>query len=140
MDEKLNVISLNKTFSDDMTIGEIYEELKLFEAKNQNNSQKTIWRRKMELKELSEQLKNSITTKRINENEYQIQTKLFFSDETPYEIYLMQDKNGNRILTDKRRTLRYMDDFYELESEDVKSSIAEILDIYGVKIYQKHLF
>lgn len=88
----------------------------------------------MELKELSEQLKNSITTKRINENEYQIQTKLFFSDETPYEIYLMQDKNGNRILTDKRRTLRYMDDFYELESEDVKSSIAEILDLYGVKI------
>ena len=93
----------------------------------------------MELKELSEQLKNSITTKRINENEYQIQTKLFFSDETPYEIYLMQDKNGNRILTDKRRTLRYMDDFYELESEDVKSSIAEILDLYGVKIYQKAL-
>lgn len=93
----------------------------------------------MELKELSEQLKNSITTKRINENEYQIQTKLFFSDETPYEIYLMQDKNGNRILTDKRRTLRYMDDFYELESEDVKSSIAEILDLYGVKVYQKAL-
>ncbi len=31
--KKLNVISLNKTFSDDMTIGEIYEELKLFEAK-----------------------------------------------------------------------------------------------------------
>ena len=93
----------------------------------------------MELKELSEQHKNSITTKRINENEYQIQTKLFFSDETPYEIYLMQDKNGNRILTDKRRTLRYMDDFYELESEDVKSSIAEILDLYGVKIYQKAL-
>mgnify|MGYP004577722851 FL=1 len=48
----------------------------------------------MELKELSEQLKNSITTKRINENEYQIQTKLFFSDETPYEIYLMQDKTA----------------------------------------------
>lgn len=93
----------------------------------------------MELKELSEQLKNAITTKRINENEYQIQTKLFFSDETPYEIYLMQDKNGNRILTDKRRTLRYMDDFYELESEDVKSSIAEILDLYGVKVYQKAL-
>ena len=93
----------------------------------------------MELKELSEQLKNAITTKRINENEYQIQTKLFFSDETPYEIYLMQDKNGTRILTDKRRTLRYMDDFYELESEDVKSSIAEILDLYGVKVYQKAL-
>ena len=51
----------------------------------------------------------------------------------------MKDKNGNRILTDKRRTLRYMDDFYELESEDVKSSIAEILDLYGVKIYQKAL-
>lgn len=31
--KKLNVISLNKTFSDDLTIGEIYEELKLFEAK-----------------------------------------------------------------------------------------------------------
>lgn len=31
--KKLNVISLNKTFSDDLTIGEIYEELKRFEAK-----------------------------------------------------------------------------------------------------------
>lgn len=93
----------------------------------------------MELKELSEQIKNSITAKRINENEYQFQTNLFFSDDTPYEIYLMQDKNGNRILTDKRRTLRYMDDFFELESDDVKSSISSILDIYGIKLYQKAL-
>ena len=93
----------------------------------------------MELKELSEQIKNSITAKRINDNEYQFQTSLFFSDNTPYEIYLMQDKNGNRILTDKRRTLRFMDDFYELDSEDVKSSISEILELYGIKLYQKAL-
>lgn len=93
----------------------------------------------MELKELSEQIKNSITAKRINDNEYQFQTNLFFLDGTPYEIYLMQDKNGNRILTDKRRTLRYMDDFYELDSEDVKSSISEILELYGIKLYQKAL-
>ena len=93
----------------------------------------------MELKELSEQIKNSITAKRINDNEYQFQTSLFFSDNTPYEIYLMQDINGNRILTDKRSTLRFMDDFYELDSEDVKSSISEILELYGIKLYQKAL-
>lgn len=93
----------------------------------------------MELKELSEQIKNSITAKRINENEYQFQTNLFFSDDTPYEIYLMQDKNGNRILTDKRRTLKYMDEFYELDSDDVKTSISSILEIYGIKLYQNAL-
>lgn len=93
----------------------------------------------MELKQLAENIKNSITTKRINDNEYQIQTNLFFSDDTPYSVFLMQDKNGNKILTDKRKTLEYMDDFYELDSNDVKSSIASILDIYGMKIYQKAL-
>lgn len=93
----------------------------------------------MELKQLAENIKNSITTKRINDNEFQIQTNLFFSDDTPYSVFLMQDKNGNKILTDKRKTLEYMDDFYELDSNDVKSSIASILDIYGMKIYQKAL-
>ena len=93
----------------------------------------------MEFNELSEQIKNSITAKRINENEYQFQTNLFFSDDTPYEIYLMQDKNGNRILTDKRRTLKYMDEFYELDSDDVKTSISSILEIYGIKLYQNAL-
>ena len=93
----------------------------------------------MELNQLSEQIKNSIKTKKINENEYQIQTNLFFSDDSPYEVFLMQDKNGNRILTDKRRTLKYMDEFYELDSDDVKTSISSILEIYGIKLYQNAL-
>lgn len=93
----------------------------------------------MELIELTEQISNSIKTKRMNDNEYKIQTGFVFSDETKLDIYLMQDKNGNKILTDKKKTLEYMDDFYELDSNDVKSSIASILDIYGMKIYQKAL-
>lgn len=93
----------------------------------------------MELNELAENIKRSIKTKRINDNEFQIQTNLFFSDDTPYSVFLMQDQNGNRIISDKRKTLEYMDEFYELESNDVKSSIASILDIYGIKIYQKAL-
>lgn len=93
----------------------------------------------MELNELAENIKNSIKTKRINNNEYQIQTNLFFSDDSPYSVFLMQDQNGNRIISDKKKTLEYMDDFYELESNDVKSSIKSILDIYGIKIYQKAL-
>lgn len=93
----------------------------------------------MELNKLAGEISNSITAKRINDNEYQIQTKLFFSDDTPYSVFLMQDKNGNKILTDKKKTFAYMDDFYELDSNDVKSSIASILDIYGIKLYQKAL-
>lgn len=93
----------------------------------------------MELSELAENIKRSIKTKRINDNEFQIQTNLFFSDDTPFSVFLMQDKNGNKIITDKRKTLEYMDEFYELDSNDVKSSIASILDIYGIKIYQKAL-
>lgn len=93
----------------------------------------------MELIELTEQISNSIKTKRMNDNEYKIQTGFVFSDETKLDIYLMQDKNGNKILTDKKKTLEYMDDFYELDSNDVKSSIVSILDIYGMKIYQKAL-
>ncbi len=93
----------------------------------------------MELQELSEQIKNSITTKKINENEYQIQSNLFFSDDTPFEVYLMQDQKGNRILTDKRRTMKYMDEFYELSFDDVKTSISSIIDLYGIKLYRDAL-
>lgn len=93
----------------------------------------------MELQELSEQIKNSITTKKINENEYQIQSNLFFSDDTPFEVYLMKDQKGNRILTDKRRTMKYMDEFYELSFDDVKTSISSIIDLYGIKLYRDAL-
>lgn len=93
----------------------------------------------MNLNEWSDQIKNSITTKKINENEYQIITSIFFSDNTPFEVFLMQDKNGNKILTDKRKTLKYMDEFYELDSDDVKNSISSIIDNYGIKLYREAL-
>lgn len=93
----------------------------------------------MELDQLAENISRSIKTKRINNNEYQIQTNVFNPDDTCVEVFLMQDKNGNRIITDKRKTYAQLNEFYELDSEDVKSSINSILDIYGIKLYQKAL-
>lgn len=93
----------------------------------------------MELGELAEQIKNSIKTKRINENEYKIQTNFIFSDETKLDLFLMRSKDGTTILTDKKKTLTYMSEFYEIESKDVKKSIKDITDIYDITRYQNAL-
>ena len=93
----------------------------------------------MELLGISEKIEKSIRINKINENEIKIEANIFFSDNTKFEVYLMQDKKGNKILTDKRRTLNYMNDFYDLKSDDVQASIASVLDLYDIKIYHNAL-
>lgn len=90
----------------------------------------------MEITKMVEMLSNAISIKKINDKTFQIVSKAEFEDETAIEVYLMEDANGKKILTDKKKTFQYMDEIYDLKSDDVKSSIDSILNIYGYTKYQ----
>lgn len=85
------------------------------------------------------QFSKAIEVKKIKDNEYQLISKATFENDAPFEVYLMRDAKNLTILTDKRRTLKYMDEFYELASMDVKNAIEAITKLYGIKLFKDAL-
>lgn len=69
----------------------------------------------------------------INLNEWEIKTKATFQNGESIKIFIVNEKN-NWHLTDKKTTLRYMNDVYDLKAPDVKSCIASVIKIYGFTI------
>lgn len=66
-------------------------------------------------------------------NEWEVKTKAVFQNGEEIKIYLVNEKNSWYI-TDKKNTLKYMNDVYDLKAPDVKSCIAAVIKIYGFSI------
>lgn len=76
--------------------------------------------------------------KKIGNDEYEILTEAKIDHKTPVKMYLY-NKNGVLSLGDKKTTLKYMNNYYELKSPDVKGCIASVVKIYGFLIVSGEL-
>lgn len=77
--------------------------------------------------------KGAIKLVPVSENEWKIVCNASFIDGKPLDIRLVN--NGTKWqITDKKQTLRYMNDLYELNAKDVKSCISNVLKVYGFQI------
>lgn len=87
----------------------------------------------MDIVSLASKISKLATVKNTNADEYEIITGAKINSKTPLKIYLIND-NGTYKLSDKKTTLKYMNQIYELKSLDVKNCIASVIKIYGFSI------
>lgn len=66
-------------------------------------------------------------------NEWQVKTKAVFQNGEDIKIFLVNERD-TWYITDKKNTLRYMNDVYDLKAPDVKSCISAVIKIYGFSI------
>lgn len=92
----------------------------------------------MDIVTIASKLSQVAELKKINDNEYEIITAAKINGKTPIKIYL---SIGNRgvMLGDKKNTLKFMNQLYELKSPDVKGCIASVIKIYGFAIVSGEL-
>ncbi len=88
----------------------------------------------MTINDISANLLNSISLKGTSNNyEWEIQTGARFENNKTLPIYVtLQDDEW--LLTDKKETLKYMNEMYDLKSEDVKKCIVAVVKIYGFNV------
>ena len=65
-------------------------------------------------------------------------TEAKINGKTPVKMYLSIGHNGV-MLGDKKHTLKFMNQMYELKSPDVKGCIASVIKIYGFSIISGEL-
>lgn len=87
----------------------------------------------MDIVSVAKKLGEVATVKNIGVNEYEIITGAKINAKTPISIYLVEE-NGIIKFVDKKNTLKYMNQVYELKSLDVKNCIASVIKIYGFSI------
>lgn len=69
----------------------------------------------------------------ISMTEYEIVSGAIFSNGDAIKIHVVQE-NNKWYLTDKKETLRYMNEVYDLKAPDVKHCITAVIKIYGFSI------
>ena len=87
----------------------------------------------MTISDVNKALIGSISLTPISATEWQINSGALFQNGEEVKIYLVNEKN-NWYLTDKKTTLKYMNEMYDLKAADVKSCISAVLKIYGFTI------
>lgn len=87
----------------------------------------------MAINNFKKQLEGAVEVVEINPTMFQIKSSAKFLNGQPVFVYLKQEKS-NWVLSDEKETLKYMNEFYELKSEDVKTCISNVLKIYGFSI------
>ena len=87
----------------------------------------------MTISDVNKALIGSISLTPISTTEWQINSGALFQNGEEVKIYLVNEKN-NWYLTDKKTTLKYMNEMYDLKAADVKSCISAVLKIYGFTI------
>ena len=92
----------------------------------------------MDIVTIASKLSQVAKLKKIEENEYEIITQAKINGKTPIKIYLSIGSKGV-MLGDKKHTLKYMNQLYELKSPDVKGCIASVIKIYGFSIVSGEL-
>ncbi|MBE7074792.1 MAG: hypothetical protein E7376_02300 [Clostridiales bacterium] len=92
----------------------------------------------MDILAISKTLATVAKVKKISDNEYEILTEAKINSKTPIKMYLYEGHNGV-MLGDRKHTLKYMNQLYELKSPDVKGCIASVIKIYGFSIVSGEL-
>ena len=87
----------------------------------------------MTIQDVNKALIGSISLTPISTTEWQVNSGALFQNGEEIKIYLVNEKN-NWYLTDKKVTLKYMNEMYDLKAADVKSCISAVLKIYGFTI------
>ncbi|MDD2445294.1 MAG: hypothetical protein PHX09_00520 [Clostridia bacterium] len=87
----------------------------------------------MNLKTIINSLKNIITVKQLNNNEFQLTTLANYPNKQPIVIYL-QKVNNEWILVDKKEILKFMNNIYDLSSAEVKGCINNVIKVYNFKM------
>ncbi len=87
----------------------------------------------MTIMDLNKSLVGTLSLSPISTNEWEINSGATFQNGDEIKIYLVNDKN-NWYLTDKKATLKYMNEMYDLKAADVKSCISAVIKIYGFTI------
>ena len=87
----------------------------------------------MDIKVLTAALKSGYTVKTVAENEWEIVLNITLPNGFKPKVYIrnMADK---WFLCDKKNTLKFMNEMYELGAQDVKNCIAGVLKVYSFSI------
>ncbi len=87
----------------------------------------------MDITKFQEAINNSLKLVEIAPNEWKVMCDASFIDGKPLDIRLIT--NGTKwFFTDKKQTLKYMNELYELGANDVKACISSVLKVYGFSI------
>ena len=92
----------------------------------------------MDIVTIASKLSQVAELKKIDDNEYEVLTEAKINGKTPVKMYLSIGHNGV-MLGDKKHTLKFMNQMYELKSPDVKGCIASVIKIYGFSIISGEL-
>lgn len=92
----------------------------------------------MDIVSIAEQLSRVAKLKKVDNNEFEIVTDAKIDAKTPIKIFLRKTENSV-VMCDKKHTLKYMNNIYELKSLDVKGCIASVIRIYGFSIVSGEL-
>ncbi|MBQ3495044.1 MAG: DUF1828 domain-containing protein [Clostridia bacterium] len=87
----------------------------------------------MNITDFSSSFENLCNIKPIALNEYEIETTANFSSGEQIKVYLVQE-NNRWFLSDKKATLKFMNEIYDLKAPDVKHCITAVIKIYGFSI------
>ena len=87
----------------------------------------------MDIKNFEQALGDGIKLTAVSSNEWKVEASATFLDGKPLDIRLI-NAGDKWYYTDKKQTLRYMNDLYELNAKDVKSCISSVLKVYGFSI------
>lgn len=92
----------------------------------------------MDIIKISSMLGKVSNIKKISDNEYEIVTGAKINSKTPIKIFL-KNQDGQLILGDNKNTLKYMNNIYELKSNDVKNCIGGVIKLYNFSIVSGEL-
>ena len=87
----------------------------------------------MTLDSIQKILPKCLQMKQIDSNNFQINAPIFYAKGKQAGIFLSK-QGSSFFLCDKKQTLKYMNELYELGAKDVKSCINNVIKIYGFKI------
>jgi DNA-directed RNA polymerase subunit F len=87
----------------------------------------------MTIENLIEKASQAVTIYEVAPMLWKLESEATFLNGNEILVYLKKE-NDKWLLTDEKETLKYMHEFYELKSNDVKMCISNILKIYGFTI------
>lgn len=87
----------------------------------------------MKIEQLLEKANSAITITQKAPMLWQIESEATFLNGDEIIVFLKHE-NDAWFLTDEKETLKYMNEYYDLKSSDVKMCISNILKIYGFSI------
>ncbi len=87
----------------------------------------------MKIEDFIAKANQAVVINEVSPNLWQLESEATFLNGNEILVYL-KNENGKWFFTDEKETLKYMHEFYELKSNDVKMCITNVLKIYGFKI------